>query len=266
MAGYYKFERDVQMSGCVHGRKKDPVRHTQFQFRKRFWSEEVLVRMEKQLDLKLNQIYKEEQSWGDIREEQDVFYVGTVEEPGLSGLYGEVHDVIRDGNSGFHCLSMALAMFDCKSGPMAPKDMRMHIHEKAPAAQKDMLQFRLYSLLDRKEALDLWEENCSFLFRSEIDYSDVSFMYLIGHDHDDDYFVNCKHWMDADFVLPIFCKEHQLRAVVYVDTGCGRTCFVCDGRKGAIGYVLHEGWKKFEPDERTFGIHYDMEHYRYIKI
>jgi hypothetical protein len=82
-------------------------------------------------------------------------------------------------------------------------------------------------------------------------------------------FVNDKHWMELNLVVPLFCLEHRLRVVVHHCHSFGDTwsTYTFDGRdeseSDAVDPLLvdmQEGMVSVKGVERSFGLHYDGEH------
>lgn len=317
-AGHYKHERAVEEIGCPKVRKhliKDGnSAHTQFTFRMRFWSEEALCKKKKDLDLELEEIYKEDESWHKKGEKQSddelaeltgpdnssreapkvdngkegvgrsndpslrtvesiwqgfQFYVGKVVVAEISETIGQVHDVEGDGNCGFYCLVMALAMFPIDYGSI-PKDqssMRKLLKEEALPLQVEIFEkMSIFSLLDDDEALDHWNANIDALFQEGIDYDSSCFMKRLAGGK----YVNDKHWMDGDFALCIFSKVYKLRVALYIghkdEKRTSWTTHLYDGRNGTVDSNHYEGLQLVYTCERTFGMYFDGVHYQYIVI
>jgi hypothetical protein len=278
-AGYYKLVRDQVYTRQKHKLKCNDVEHSQFTFRMRFWSEKALCAKEKDLDSKLTKIYGKDEFWCKIGEEEQgcanngsgesnvwnylPFYVGESEDAKakeLNQIIGQVHDVEGDGNCGFYCLLMALAVFvsEEESRPTDQLTLRRRLQEKAPGLQDEMLKLEGFEMLDDEDCVFDLEELAKYLFREDIDYEDEDFM--TNPD-------NKNHWMDGDLVSYIFASVYRLRVALYTRLEGDKNWLTHtnDGRSGTVESTFKDGLVKVG-GERTFGMYYDGKHFQYIVL
>jgi hypothetical protein len=162
---------------------------------------------------------------------------------------------------------MALGEFDCDfNSKLRPKDqssMRKHLQEVAAGLRDEMLKKTYYSaIMTSDEGRKAWDESKDSLFKTGIDYGNEEFMKKLENEK----YVNNEHWIDADFVLPIFSKEWKLKVVLYIQNKVQWQTHVYDGRRGEIEIERQDGLIPVEPGERTFGMFYNGIHYEYIRI
>jgi hypothetical protein len=83
--------------------------------------------------------------------------------------------------------------------------------------------------------------------------------------------VNEHHWMEQTFVVSLFCYDYRLRVVVCLSQGDKWSIYIFDGRDvGAndsddgLRVQFLEGMEPVTGREKSFGLHYDGEHYEYL--
>jgi hypothetical protein len=142
---------------------------------------------------------------------------------------------------------MALSKFasDSVSKPTTSAEMRKSVQAFAPRAKEKTFQ------TDACQIFDCGDRNFMTFLDSE------------GKGHCS----NDKHWMEADFVLPVFCKKHRLRVALHMGSRQGEVhqTIMSDGRDGVSGVNYKRGPEKVEPGPRTFGMCCHGEHCQCVK-
>jgi hypothetical protein len=84
---------------------------------------------------------------------------------------------------------------------------------------------------------------------------------------------NEHHWMELNFVVSLFCYDYRLRVVVYYSNGDTWSTYIFDGRDvgpndsvDGLRVQFLDGMVPITGRERSFGLHYDGEHYEYLTL
>lgn len=181
---------------------------------------------------------------------------------------GEVHNVEGDGNCGFYCLLLALAVLQATGAirthrhmPKTQLELRKSLsgaagnlkHDDFAGASKIIFSREL----DHDSRLKEWDDSFGNVYSEAADYSSEEFMHE-----------NSQHWMEATTLLPIFARQYRVRVVLYVQQGESDRwqTHIYDGSDGQMHHEVIDGVRVVEPSPTTFGIVHDGEHYRYLQI
>jgi hypothetical protein len=155
------------------------------------------------------------------------------------------------------------------SKPADQKALRKRLQEKAEHCRTVLRQLPMYQLLDDERFEEEYSYNAEQLYSEELTYS-REFMEKKNKKGEH---VNEHHWMDLTFVVSLFCYDYRLRVVVYFSNGDTWSTYIFDGRDvGANDSVdglrvqFLEGMVPITGCEKSFGLHYDGEHYEYLTL
>jgi hypothetical protein len=86
-------------------------------------------------------------------------------------------------------------------------------------------------------------------------------------------YVNDNHWMELNFAVSLFCYDYCLRVVVYYSVGDTWSTYIFDGRDvgtndsvDGLRVQFLDGMVPVTGRERSFGLHYDGEHYEHLTL
>jgi hypothetical protein len=79
--------------------------------------------------------------------------------------------------------------------------------------------------------------------------------------------------MELTFVVPLFCYDYRLRVVVYFSNGDKWSTYIFDGRDvvandsvDGLRVQFLDGMVPITSREKSFGSHYDGEHYEHLTL
>jgi hypothetical protein len=120
-----------------------------------------------------------------------------------------------------------------------------------------------------KVSKEEYSYNAELLYSKELTYSPK---FMEKKDETGAY-ENQDHWMELNFAVSLFCYDYRLRVVVYVSQGEKWSTYIFDGRDvGAndsddgLRVQFLEGMVPITGREKSFGVHYDGEHYEYLTL
>jgi hypothetical protein len=127
----------------------------------------------------------------------------------------------------------------------------------------------MYEPLDDECFEEEYGESAELLYSKELKYSPK---FMEKKDETGAY-ENQHHWMELNFVVSLFCYDYRLRVVVYLSQGDTWSTYIFDGRHvGANDSVdglrvqFLDGMVPITGREKSFGVHYDGEHYEYLTL
>jgi hypothetical protein len=84
---------------------------------------------------------------------------------------------------------------------------------------------------------------------------------------------NEHHWMELTFLVSLFCYDCRLRVVVCYSNGDKWSTCIFDGRDvvandsvDGLRVQFLDGMVPITGREKSFGVHYDGEHYEYLTL
>jgi hypothetical protein len=155
------------------------------------------------------------------------------------------------------------------SKPANQEALRKRLQEKAEHCRTVLRQLPMYQILDDEGFEDEYNYNAELLYSEEPTYTPE---FMEAKDKEGKY-VNEHHWMELTFVVSLFCYDYRLRVVVYLSQGDKWSTYIFDGRDvGAndsddgLRVQFLEGMEPVTGREKSFGLHYDGEHYEYLTL
>jgi hypothetical protein len=126
-----------------------------------------------------------------------------------------------------------------------------------------------YWMLDDESFNDEYDESVALLYSADISYQRK----FMEKKDAEDKFENIHHWMDLNFVVPLFCLTYGVRVVVYQIYGHGWNTSIFDNRESSKSDADAPMHVQFLPGlvavtgrEHSFGLYYDGEHYEYLTL
>ena len=191
---------------------------------------------------------------------------------------GKVHEVEGDGNCGFYCLLVALAEHrrDLQDRPKDQISLRKLLQRQMremPHLDRLALGKTLTPMFDDESIIEEFLETQKNLYRKDYALKYRTYKFMAKKDKTGA-FMNDRHWMDATYGLPIFAKHYGMRVVLYRQSGGVWETHDYDARAtekhvtdgGGITVKHDDGVKVVTGGSRTFGLHFDGEHYQYIEL
>jgi hypothetical protein len=180
----------------------------------------------------------------------------------------EVHDVSGDGNCGCCCLLVGLAVLGFPK-QANQKAMRKRLQGKAEHCRTAFRKLPMCAPLDDEGFEEEYGESADLLCSKELTYTRK---FMETKDATGKY-ENEHHWMELNFVVSLFCYDYRLRVVVCYSNRDTWSTYIFDGRDvGANDSVdglrvqFLDGMVPITGRERSFGLHYDGEHYEYLTL
>jgi hypothetical protein len=180
----------------------------------------------------------------------------------------EVHDVTGDGNCGCCCLLVGLAVLGI-SKPANQKSLRKRLQEKAEHCRTALRKLPMHQPLDDEGFEAEHSHSAELLCSEELTHTR---QFMETKDKKGKH-VNENHWMDLTFVASLFCYDCRLRVVAYFSTGDKWSTCIFDGRDvvandSVDGFRVQflEGMVPITGREKSFGSHYDGEHYEHLTL
>jgi hypothetical protein len=151
--------------------------------------------------------------------------------------------------------------------PANQKALRKRLQEKAEHCRTVLRKLPMCQLLDDEGFEDECNYSAELLHSEELTYSRE---FMETKDEKGKY-ENEEHWMELTFVVSLFCYDYRLRVVVYLSQGDKWSTHIFDGRDvGAndsddgLRVQFLDGMEPVTGREKSFGLHYDGEHYEYL--
>jgi hypothetical protein len=176
-----------------------------------------------------------------------------------------LHDVEGDGNCGCCCLLLALAALGILPCPEDQEALRADLLlVRCAWIRDDVFGLLQHQEHEHNEKRRLWNEGLENVFNKGTPCSNCAFMEEVGVDG---HFANFDHWMDSMFVVPLFCLRHRVRVVVcrfHFITVTKWQTDIYDARTGKIVEEHREGLHGGYGGDKSFGLHYDGQHYQHL--